>query len=76
MTFGLHSSSNPAQAGLTCLCSLHFSCLHLIASFKAEDGCQEGILDIVRRRQEKWKNRLEEMNDDIISIYIMNGECI
>ena len=24
---------------------------------------QEGILDVVRR-QEKWKNRLEEMNDD------------
>ena len=25
---------------------------------------QEGVLDVVRRRQEKWKNRLEEMNDD------------
>ena len=25
---------------------------------------QEGILDVVRRRQEKWKNGLEEMNDD------------
>ena len=25
---------------------------------------QEGILDVVRRRQEKWKKRLEEMNDD------------
>ena len=25
---------------------------------------QEGILDVVRRRQEEWKDRLEEMNDD------------
>ena len=25
---------------------------------------QGGVLDVVRRRQEKWKNRLEEMNDD------------
>ena len=25
---------------------------------------QEGILDVVRRRQEKWKKRLKEMNDD------------
>ena len=25
---------------------------------------QEGILDVAKRRQDKWKTRLEEMNDD------------
>ena len=31
--------------------------------YKVEAG-QEGILDVVRRRQENWKNRLEEINGD------------
>ena len=34
---------------------------------------QEGILDVVRRRQ-KWKNRLEEMNDDSITKKVIKGE--
>ena len=35
---------------------------------------QEGILDAVRRRQEKWKNRLEEVNDDRITKKVFKGE--
>ena len=35
---------------------------------------QEGILDVVRRRQEKWKNRLDEMNDDRITKKVFRGE--
>ena len=35
---------------------------------------QEGILDVVRRRQEKWKKRLEEMNDDRKTKKVYEGE--
>ena len=35
---------------------------------------QEGILDVVRRRQEKWNNRLEEMNDDRTTNKVFKGE--
>ena len=34
---------------------------------------QEGILDVVSRRQ-KWKNRLEEMNDDSTTKKAFKGE--
>ena len=35
---------------------------------------QEGILDVVWKRQEKWKNRLEEMNDDRTTKKVFKGE--
>ena len=35
---------------------------------------QEGILDVIRRRQEKWKKRLEEMNDDRTTKKVFKGE--
>ena len=35
---------------------------------------QEGILDVVRRRQEKCKKRLEEMNDDRKIQKVYEGE--
>ena len=35
---------------------------------------QEGILDVVRRRQKKWKNRLDKMNDDRITKKVFRGE--
>ena len=35
---------------------------------------QEGILDVVKRRQEKWKKRLEEMSYDRTTKKVFKGE--
>ena len=35
---------------------------------------QEGNLDVVRRRQEKWKNRLEDLSADKITKKVFMGE--
>ena len=35
---------------------------------------QEGILDVAKRRQDKWKKRLEEMNDDRTKEKVFKGE--
>ena len=35
---------------------------------------QEGILNVVKRSQEKWKKRLEEMNDDRTTNKVFKGE--
>ena len=35
---------------------------------------QEGILDVARKQQEKWLNRLERMNDDRITKKVFEGK--
>ena len=35
---------------------------------------QEGILDVAKRIQDKWKKRLEEMNDDRTKKKVFKGE--
>ena len=35
---------------------------------------QEGILDLVKRRQEKWLTRLQEMNNDRTTKEVFTGD--
>ena len=35
---------------------------------------QEGVLDLVKRRQQRWKQRLEEMDDSRITKRVYDGE--
>ena len=35
---------------------------------------QEGVLDLVKRRQQRWKQRLEEMDDSRIKKRVYDGE--